>query len=88
MKKIPIDNLVDMVDSRYSLVTIISKRARQIIDGSDVLLKTDTTKPVSIAIEEFYAKKYDFIYNNDQIKTTIENNEIDNDVNIEEIEEN
>ena len=46
MRKISIDELNDMVDSRYSLVTIISKRARQIIDGSEPLVKTNTKKPV------------------------------------------
>jgi len=68
MRKISVDKLIDMVDSRYSLVTIISKRARQIIDGSDVLIKTTTIKPVSVAIEEFYDKKFEAIYNFDQYK--------------------
>ena len=68
MRKISVDKLIDMVDSRYSLVTIISKRARQIIDGSDILIKTTTNKPVSIAIEEFYDKKFEAIYDYDQYK--------------------
>lgn len=62
MKKISIDELIDMADSRYSLVTIISKRARQIIDGQDALIRTDTLKPVCVAIEEFYDNKFDAIY--------------------------
>ena len=62
MRKIAIDELIDMVDSRYSLVTIISKRARQIIDGQEILIKTDTLKPVGVAIEEFYDGAYDAIY--------------------------
>lgn len=66
MKKIAIDNLIDMSDSRYSLVTIISRRARQIIDGQETLVETNTIKPVAVAIEEFYAKKYEAIYNLDQ----------------------
>lgn len=74
MKRISIDELIDMVDSRYSLVTIISKRARQIIDGSDVLVKTATTKPVGIAIEEFYAGEYDPIYDYDKYKKELEEN--------------
>ena len=68
MKKISVDKLIDMVDSRYSLVTIISKRARQIIDGSDILIRTPTNKPVGIAIEEFYDKKYEAIYDYDNFK--------------------
>ncbi|WP_412178699.1 DNA-directed RNA polymerase subunit omega [Sedimentibacter sp.] len=72
MRKISVDELIDMVDSRYSLVTIISKRARQIIDGSDILIKTPTNKPVAIAIEEFYDRKYEAIYNFDQYKKNAE----------------
>ena len=70
MKKISIDDLNNMVDSRYSLVTIISKRARQIIDGSELLIKTNTKKPVGIAIEEFYDGKYEAIYDYDKYKKT------------------
>jgi DNA-directed RNA polymerase subunit omega len=75
MKKISIDKLNDMVDSSYSLVTIISKRARQIIDGSDILIKTPTNKPVGIAIEEFYDHQFDAIYNYDQFKKEQEEQE-------------
>lgn len=74
MKKISIDELIDMVDSRYSLVTIISKRARQIIDGQDILIKTPTLKPVCVAIEEFYDKAYDAVYETEQQRQA----EIDN----------
>ncbi len=66
MRKISIDELIDMVDSRYSLVTIISKRARQIIDGQDILIKTPTLKPVCVAIEEFYEGAYGAIYETEQ----------------------
>ncbi|MDF2948421.1 MAG: rpoZ [Sedimentibacter sp.] len=72
MKKISIDELIQMVDSRYSLVTIISRRARQIIDGSDILIRTPTIKPVAIAIEEFYEGKYQPIYDYDQYKKNLE----------------
>lgn len=74
MKRISVDELIDMVDSRYSLVTIISKRARQIIDGSDVLVKTSTIKPVGIAIEEFHENKYEPIYEYDKYKKALEEN--------------
>ena len=76
MKRISVDELIDMVDSRYSLVTIISKRAKQIIDGSDVLVKTSTIKPVGIAIEEFHENKYEPIYEYDKYKKAIEENAV------------
>lgn len=76
MRKISIDKLIDMVDSRYSLVTIISKRARQIIDGQEELIVTKTKKPVCVAIEEFYDGEYEAIYETEeQRKKEIENYE-------------
>ena len=71
MRKISIDKLNEMVDSQYSLVTIISKRARQIIEGSEPLIKTKTIKPVSIAIEEFYDERFEAIYDYDKYKKTL-----------------
>lgn len=71
MKKISIDELNQMVDSSYSLVTIISKRARQIIDGSEPLIKTNTKKPVAIAIEEFYEQEFEPIYDYDKYKKSL-----------------
>ena len=53
MKNITIDELLKKVDSRYMLVSVISKRARQIVEGSDPLIKTRSDNPVSIAMEEF-----------------------------------
>ena len=75
MRDISIDRLIDMVDSRYSLVTIISKRARQIIDGQDVLIKTATLKPVCIAIEEFYDGAYGAVYETEQQRQAEINNQ-------------
>lgn len=62
MIDISIDELVEKVDSRYSLVTIISKRARQLIAGEEPLVYTKSIKPVSVAIEEFYVDKIKPIY--------------------------
>lgn len=47
-----ISDLLKKVDNRYSLVEVISKRARQLVNGEEALLETDIVKPVSIAIEE------------------------------------
>lgn len=44
-------------DNRYTLVMLVSKRARQIIEGEKPLIETDSKKPVSIAIEEILAGK-------------------------------
>lgn len=44
-------------DSRYTLVMLSSKRARQLIEGAEPLIETESKKPVSIAIEEILAGK-------------------------------
>ncbi len=62
MQNISIDELLSKVNSRYSLVTIVSKRARQIIAGENALVYTKTIKPVCIAIEEFNEGKIKPIY--------------------------
>ena len=42
-----------IVNSRYSIVLATAKRARQIIDGEEVLVQAKAgQKPLSIAIEE------------------------------------
>ncbi|MGB5822546.1 MAG: DNA-directed RNA polymerase subunit omega [Proteocatella sp.] len=52
-----INDLLEISDSRYVLVNQVSKRARQIVEGSDALVKTIDTKPVSIATQEVFEKK-------------------------------
>lgn len=37
---------------RYSLVVITSKRARQLIDGEEALVKAGLQKPLTVAINE------------------------------------
>lgn len=52
-----INLLKEKVDSKYSLVILASKRARDIIEGSPKLMETDTDKPVSIATYEISEDK-------------------------------
>ncbi|MBR4982725.1 MAG: DNA-directed RNA polymerase subunit omega [Lachnospiraceae bacterium] len=42
----------NVVNSRYSIVMAIAKRARQIIDGDEPLVYAAVDKPLSIAVEE------------------------------------
>lgn len=39
--------------SRYSLVTAVAKRAREVAEDKDLKEKCGTEKPVSYALEEF-----------------------------------
>lgn len=56
-----INKLSTIGDSRYTLVVLTAKRARQLIDGAEPLQETDSTKPVSIAIEEAVDGKITYI---------------------------
>ncbi|MBI6875062.1 DNA-directed RNA polymerase subunit omega [Clostridium aciditolerans] len=44
--------LLKKVDNRYTLVTMTAKRARQLIQGEEPLVRTNSTKPVTISINE------------------------------------
>lgn len=47
-----LEALMEHVDSKYTLVTLAAKRARELTDGDKPLVDVDTTKVVSIAMEE------------------------------------
>jgi DNA-directed RNA polymerase subunit omega len=50
-----IDKLLDIVDSKYSLVVAASKRARSLRDGAKSELKGQKShKQVGVALEELY----------------------------------
>ena len=47
-----INTLLTKVDSRYTLVVLAAKRARQILDGAEPKVKLRSTKNVTNALEE------------------------------------
>lgn len=47
-----INVIKEKADSRYTLVILAAKRARDIIDGKPKLTEVDIEKPVSIAAHE------------------------------------
>lgn len=52
-----IGEITKKADSRYTLVMLTAKRARQIVEGSKPYIETDSKKPVSIAIAEILEDK-------------------------------
>ncbi|MBE3582863.1 MAG: DNA-directed RNA polymerase subunit omega [Limnochordaceae bacterium] len=52
MDQPPLEILREKVDSRYTLVVVTAKRARELVDGARPLVGPDDKKPVSIALEE------------------------------------
>ncbi|MCF0154743.1 MAG: DNA-directed RNA polymerase subunit omega [Veillonella sp.] len=57
------------VDSKYTLVTLAAKRARQLIDGDPCLASIHPTeKPVSLAFHEIAEDKVGYIRTTEGIK--------------------
>ena len=50
-----------VVTSRYSIVLATAKRARQLINGAEPLVETESQNPLSIAVEEFNESKVSII---------------------------
>lgn len=48
----PMGNLLKKVDSRYTLVVLAAKRARQLLDGAEAKVSVQTTKNVTKALAE------------------------------------
>lgn len=55
------DKLVDEIKNKFTLVVMASKRSRQLVDGSDPLIETESLKAVTIAIEEMASGDLTFI---------------------------
>lgn len=53
-------SLLDKVDNRYSLVVVAARRARQIVDGEKTLVDIESTKPVTIAVNEINEGKIQY----------------------------
>lgn len=49
-----VNDLLKKVDSRYTLVMLASKRARQLVDGASPYVDKKSNKPVTIAVHEIY----------------------------------
>lgn len=52
-----IDKLMEKVDSKYSLVVLAAKRARQLLDGAKPGIEPRSNKYVGVALEEIAADK-------------------------------
>lgn len=53
MARITVEDCLDKVDSRFELVMVSSKRARQLqIEGKDPMVSVDNDKPTVLALRE------------------------------------
>jgi len=55
-----INDLLKKIDNRYNLVIAVSKRARNLIEGEEELVRTKEIKPVDIATQEVYEDKINY----------------------------
>jgi DNA-directed RNA polymerase subunit omega len=55
-----LDVLVTKVDSKYTLVVLAAKRAREIMDGATILVDSKSNKQVTIALEEVAQDKISY----------------------------
>ena len=51
------DTIEEKAGSRYSLVVLAAKRAKQIKEGAPLLIETSSTNPLTVAMEEIAAGK-------------------------------
>lgn len=55
-----LDILVNKVDSKYTLVVLAAKRAREILNGTTPLVDSKSNKQVTIALEEVASDKISY----------------------------
>jgi DNA-directed RNA polymerase subunit omega len=60
MIKPSLDQLLEKVDSKYTLVVICARRGRELQDGSRKMVDSRSNKPVTVALEELVANKLFF----------------------------
>jgi DNA-directed RNA polymerase subunit omega len=52
LNKPSLDELLSVMDSRYSLVVTAAKRARQLLEGAETKIEPPTNKYVTTALKE------------------------------------
>lgn len=55
-----LDVLVKKVDSKYTLVVLTAKRAREIMSGDGPMAESKSNKPVTVSLEEVAQSKITF----------------------------
>ena len=52
MARLTVEDCLELMDNRYDLVLLASKRARQLAIGADPLVEEENDKPTVIALRE------------------------------------
>lgn len=53
----PINEMLKIIDCKYSIAVAVAKRSRQIITKSPVLTDYESKKPVTLAVHEIFEGK-------------------------------
>ena len=61
-----VNDLLKNIENRYALVIAVSRRAREIAEGNEPLIKTDEKSPVTIASNEINEGKVSIINKNEE----------------------
>lgn len=69
-----------VVNSRYSVCVATAKRARQLIDGAEPLVKSKCNKPLSTAIDEIYQGKVSILAGEEENNYSEFETEIDTEI--------
>lgn len=67
-----LSDLIEKAGSRYSLVIATAKRARELSAGESPLVSCDSSKPVSIAINEINSGVVEIIDRKDKVVQQLE----------------
>jgi DNA-directed RNA polymerase subunit omega len=57
MARITVEDCLEVVDNRFELVLMATKRARQIANGADALVDASNDKPTVLALREIAGRK-------------------------------
>lgn len=58
--QLDVDALLKRVPSKYEMVVLAARRARQLVDGAPTLTPARAAKPVSMAFEEMAADALEY----------------------------
>ncbi|MDD5602818.1 MAG: DNA-directed RNA polymerase subunit omega [Eubacteriales bacterium] len=74
----PISSLLEKTDSRYTLVILAAKRARQITEGARIYVKVNSVQTVTIAVNEINEEKITYVRNLKPVyEIAVEEREVD-----------
>ena len=62
--KPPLEKLLPKVDNRYVLAILVAKRARQLVDGAQPLMDTESPNLVTVACEELASNRITLVRGN------------------------